>query len=205
VDQHTSPNVGARLRELREGSKLSLRALARQSGLSVTAIARIEKGQASPSVSTLQQLATALGVPVVAFFQVESRPKSVVFVRANARSRIALPGGQLERLGSGLADQCIEPLLLTLEPRAGSGEEPITHLGHEFVLCLSGRLEYGVDEQVYLLNGGDSLLFEAHLPHRWRNPGPEQTTALLLLYSHQGHERPLRRHFRRVRAIQVGS
>ena len=139
--------------------------------------------------------------PIVVFFQAEREPASVIFLRVGERPTVALPAGYLERLGDGLPDQCIEPLLLTLEPGGGSGDDAITHLGHEFVLCLSGQLEYVIEGETYLMEAGDSLLFEAYLPHCWRNPSPDLTTALLLLHAPQSHARPLQRHFRRASTI----
>ena len=63
-----SIDVGGRLRELRQGIGLSMRALARMSGLSANALSMIERGKTSPSVSTLYKLATAMGIPITAFF-----------------------------------------------------------------------------------------------------------------------------------------
>lgn len=61
-------NVGQRIRRLREQRQLSLRALARLCGLSTNAISLIERGENSPTVSSLHALATALGVSITDFF-----------------------------------------------------------------------------------------------------------------------------------------
>ena len=66
-------DVGLRLRVLREERGVSMRALARRSGLSANALSMIERGLASPSVSTLNKLAMALEVPIMAFFHSEPR------------------------------------------------------------------------------------------------------------------------------------
>ena len=59
--------VGRKLRELRNRKGLSLRALADRSGLNVNTLSLVENGKSSPSVSTLQQLALALEVPIATF------------------------------------------------------------------------------------------------------------------------------------------
>ena len=61
--------VGRKLRALRSRARLSLRALAERSGLNVNTLSLVENGKSSPSVSTLQQLARALDVPIAAFFE----------------------------------------------------------------------------------------------------------------------------------------
>src|SRR3990172_6944514 len=70
-------DVGARLRILRAVAGLSIRTLAFKSGLNVNTLSLIENGKTSPSVSTLQQLAGALGVPVTEFFVTEQVTKTV--------------------------------------------------------------------------------------------------------------------------------
>jgi quercetin dioxygenase-like cupin family protein len=69
------------------------------------------------------------------------------------------------------------------------------HTGVELVYCLEGCLEYEVDGQLHQLNPGDSLVFEAHLPHRWRNAGETPSRSLLLLCPADERDRPDERHF----------
>jgi quercetin dioxygenase-like cupin family protein len=56
----------------------------------------------------------------------------------------------------------------------------MSHDGHELVFCLKGELEYRIDGQDYRLASNESLLFEASLPHCWRNPGDEPSVFLLI-------------------------
>ena len=73
-----SVNIGDRLRELREARNISMRALATKSGLSANALSMIERGRASPSVSTLYKLADALGVSITSFFGTDTQRQNVV-------------------------------------------------------------------------------------------------------------------------------
>ncbi len=189
----TPPDVGRRIRELREARGLSLRALAELSGLSVNAVSLIERGQSSPTVSTLHRLADALGVRIIDLFAPREEAK-VVFVRAGERGRTETPGVLVESLAAGLAGQRLQPFLVTLEPGAGSGSEPITHGGQEFVLGLSGRADYTVDGQVHAVGEGDALLFEASLPHSWCNVTWEPARLLLILEAVRGEGAPLLPH-----------
>lgn len=75
------PKVGHQLRSLRNERGLSLRALAELCELSPNTISLVERGETSPSVSTLHRLATALGVPITAFFT-EPVEKTHVILRA---------------------------------------------------------------------------------------------------------------------------
>lgn len=189
-------DVGLSLRQLRIERKLSIRALAEQSGLNFNTLSLIENGKSSPSVSTLMQLAAALGVPITAFFDSGITKKPVTFQKESQRRRVTFSHGTLEDLGAGLSLQGGQPLLVTLEPKAGSGSAPVVHTGHEFVFCLEGRLTYIIEDQVYLLEPGDSLLFEAYLPHLWRNDGEVPSRSLLVMCPSDDRDQPTERHFK---------
>lgn len=195
MNETSPPDIGPRLRALRNRRGLSLRELAKLSGLSVNAISLIERGQTSPSVATLHRLATALGVGITFFFE-EEKARDLILVRAHQRPRALSSRVMMENLGSGLPGQTMEPLLITLEPGTGSGADPILHPGHEFVFCLEGEIEYEVGGDKYVLREGDSLLFQAHLPHRWRNPGPSPSSALMVLQTQEGREESVELHLR---------
>jgi transcriptional regulator with XRE-family HTH domain len=173
-------NVGGTIRMLRQRKGLSLRALAELSGLSTNAISRIERGENSPTVATLRQLANGLDVLVIDFFKDETEGNTV-FVRREQRSRSQSMGGLIESLGSGLPEQNLEPFMITVDPKTGSTEDPYTHPGEEFVHCLEGTIEYRVGNQLFQLRSGDSLLFKADQPHCFRNPSDEIATILLVL------------------------
>jgi len=197
--------VGSRLRELRTERGMSMRALARLSGLSTNALSMIERMRTSPSVSTLYKIATALGIPITAFFRQESQRQEVVFRKAGKRTRIPFPRGMWEGLGGEEFVGVVEPLMLTLDSGANSGKFGMVHTGHEFVLCLSGKLEYELEDQRYLLEPGDSLIFAAQLQHRWRNPGKSQTQALVVLSGFEGEERPSEFHISSGRGSEENS
>ncbi len=189
-----SIDVGERLRLLRERRGLSQRALAQAAGMSANALSQIERGNVSPSVGTLNRLAAALNVPITAFFETGIPRETVVFMRANQRPRVPLPRGLIEGLGGEIFTGQVEPFFLTLEAGGNSGPHPVVHAGHEFVFCLRGVLEYVVESSTFRLEAGDSLLFAAHLRHRWRNPASVVTNAIIVLAGFPEGERPAAGH-----------
>jgi transcriptional regulator with XRE-family HTH domain len=192
----TEVNVGQRLRQLRAEQDLSIRALAKKSGLNVNTLSLIENNKTSPSVSTLQQLAFALNVPITAFFETDIPKNTIAFQKAGQRPVVAFERGTMEDLGAGLTSRGAEPFIVTLEPNADSGPNPIVHTGREFVYCMEGRLAYTIEDHTYVLEPGDSLLFEAYLPHRWQNVGVTQSRSLLALCPDDERDRPTERHFK---------
>lgn len=176
-----SVNIGERLRELREARNISMRTLAARSGLSANALSMIERGKASPSVSTLYKLADALGISITSFFASATERQQVVFLKSDARPRVSFSRGVFEGLGGEHFVGRVEPFMLTLDNSANSGARSMTHTGHEFVFCLRGELEYQVERQIYLLEPGDTLLFAAHLKHKWKNAGKNVASALIII------------------------
>jgi len=193
----TEVNVGRRLRELRIERGLSIRALAELSGLNVNTLSFIENGKTSPSVSTLQQVATALELPINAFFEIKTNPQAIVYQKASDRQSAAFLHGTMADLGAGFARPGLEPFVITLEPQAGSGNTPIVHTGIEFIYCLEGCITYEVEGHTFSLDKGDSLIFEAYLPHRWWNAGVSSSRSLLLLCPADERDHPDERHFAR--------
>jgi len=182
--------VGQRLRLLRDERGISMRTLARRSGLSANALSMIERGLTSPSVSTLNKLAMALEVPITAFFRLEPVREQIVFRKASERARVPFQRGLIEGLGGEAFTGRVDAMLLTLEAGGGSGPHGMLHTGHEVVFCLRGVLEYEVDNQHFLLEPGDSLIFSAQLVHRWRNPSNHVTNAVIVICAFEESARP---------------
>lgn len=187
-------NIGSRLQAFRQMRGLSQRALAEKSGLNFNTLSLIENGKTSPNVSTLQQLAAALDVPVTAFFEVVGEQKKVVYQKAGQRSKSEFSQGIFEDLGGGLAIGEGTPLLMTLHTHTSSDANPIVHTGQEFVFCLEGAVTFYVDDEPYELLPGDSLIFEAHIPHRWENCHDEEAKALLIICPADQDDRSVTQH-----------
>lgn len=177
--QEVKPNVGLRLRTFRERHGWSLRALSERCGLSINAISRIERGENSPTVSSLFRLSTALSVPITDFF-IEKTRTSAVLVKNSAGQRMISNGFEAEHLGMGLPSQQLDPYIMRIEGNCESTAKAVRHPGEEFVYCLAGQIEYCVNDQLFEMQAGDSLLFEAMQPHHWRNTMPEPAIILVL-------------------------
>ena len=186
--------VGRRLRELRTQQGYSLRALADRSGLNINTLSLIENGKSSASVSTLQTLAQALDVSISSFFETNPVEQPIVFTRSDERPLAVIGSTQMHNLGKNLAGHNVQPFAVTLEPGMGSGERMTVHTGHEFVYCLSGKIFFRIQDQEFNLESGDSLVFEAHLPHCWENRGTCPVQFLLVLYPADLREEPVGRH-----------
>lgn len=189
-------SINQRLRGLRRKQGLSIRTLAAKSGLSANTLSLIENGHTSPSVHTLQLLARGLGVSLSTLFEEEKPGYAPVYQQAGQRRLLRFTNGTLEKLGEGFPPLGAEPILVTLDTGQADLQD-ISHVGREFIYCLSGKMMCVVAGQEFTLLPGDSLLFDASAPHRWFNADSNQTKLLVLFCPMEGSDQPAERHLGR--------
>lgn len=163
-------SIGERLRGFREG-RFSISALSRRAGVSSGRISEIERGSANPSFETLWRLASALDVPIGAFFG-GPEPEVAMLVRRNGRKRLVLPHDDLEyELLTPDLQRTLEVFLFHVPPGFDNSRRPISHRGEECIHLLSGRLVVHVAEKEFVLEDGDTITYDASVPHfvanRW--------------------------------------
>ncbi len=191
IKKYKSPSIsgalaqlGEDLRGLRRAQGLTLEDLAEASGKSVSFISKIERGHARPSVTTLQELAGALGVPVGWFFETDGpvpADERPFIVRANRRRKLSYSGlGSTDYMGfedhllsAGLDGQ-LAMGMSTYQPGGNSGDELYTHAGEEAGLVIKGQIDLHLEEKLFRLQVGDSFSFAASIPHRYSNPGESE-------------------------------
>jgi len=164
--------IGHEVRDFRRKLNMTVAELATMAGMSTGMLSKIENGQTSPSLATLRELSKALQVPVTAFFRKFEEEKDATYVKAGQgltiERRGTRAGHQYQLLGHSLSrDLAVEPYLITLTK--DSDVFPVfQHDGIEFIYMLEGEVGYRHGDRVYSLVPGDSLFFDADVPH-----GPE--------------------------------
>ncbi|SEI21010.1 transcriptional regulator, XRE family with cupin sensor [Rhizobium tibeticum] len=175
--------IGHEVRAYRKQLGLTVSDLSVATGMSVGMLSKIENGNISPSLTTLQALSKALGVPLTSFFRRFEEPRSATFVKAgqgvNMERRGTRAGHQYSLLGhveNNTSGVMVEPYLITLT--AESDVFPtFQHEGMEFLFMLEGEVVYRHSESLYRMQEGDSLFFDADAPH-----GPEELVKLPARY-----------------------
>jgi len=170
-------SLGDLIRTARAG-RFTINELARRSGVSSGRISQIERGLANPSFETLWKLAVALEIPVGSFFQGPPAEERMV-VRKDERSRLVLPHDDLvyELLTPDLRG-ALEVFRFHVPSGFDNSRQPITHRGEECIHILEGSLVVNVDARAFLLEEGDSITYDAALPHFVCNPGDEKAVAI---------------------------
>ena len=171
--------IGREVHAFRSKLGITVSDLAAAAGLSGGMLSKIENGVISPSLTTLQALSRALGVPVTAFFRRYEEQRGAVFVKAGEGLAIERRGTRnghqyqlLGHTGDRSSRVVVEPYLITLT--AESEVFPLfQHAGLEFLYMLEGEVVYRHADRLYPMRPGDSLFFDADAPH-----GPEELRRL---------------------------
>ncbi|PWK64067.1 helix-turn-helix domain-containing protein [Aminobacter sp. AP02] len=175
--------LGHEVRAFRKKLGITVADLAAMTNISLGMLSKIENGITSPSLTTLQSLSRALGVPLTAFFRRFEEERNAVFVKANEGVDVERRGTRaghqynlLGHIGSNTAGVVVEPYLITLSE--DSDVFPMfQHEGMEFLYMLEGEVVYRHGSNLYRMTPGDSLFFDADAPH-----GPEELTTLPIRY-----------------------
>ena len=172
--------IGREIRGLRKARGVTLAELAEASGLSVGYLSLLERDHATPSIKALHAVSRALSVTINWFLEANDVPEEErdLVVRRARRRRLDYSAGVVDELLSPNLMGALELLSCRFPPGASSGDEPYTHAGEEAGVVIRGRLELWVDGRMVTLEAGDSFGFKSALPHRYRNPGPDETEVI---------------------------
>ena len=174
--------VGSNLRRFRADQGLTLEKLAALSGVSRAMLSQIELEQSTPTINVLWKISRALGVPFAALI---SQPTtSAVTVLQAARARILLSqDGKFSSRALFPFDRArsVEFYELKLAPQAAEHAEAHAPGTAENLVVAAGSLEMTVGEERHLLSTGDSIVFQADVPHVYKNPGKVETVMYLVM------------------------
>ncbi|SMD08134.1 MULTISPECIES: helix-turn-helix domain-containing protein [Primorskyibacter] len=175
--------IGKEVRAFRRQQNMTVFELAEATGLSIGMLSKIENGNTSPSLTTLQALSHALSAPLTSFFRGFEESRSAVLTKAGEGAEISRRGTRaghqynlLGHIGSNASGVVVEPYLITLSEE--SDIFPVfQHDGIETIYMLEGEIDYRHGNDLYPLRPGDTLFFDADAPH-----GPEVLAKLPARY-----------------------
>jgi transcriptional regulator with XRE-family HTH domain len=177
-------SVGTRVRALREAQGLSLRDLSERSGVSAPMLSQVERGETSPTLAVAARIAAGLELRLSQLLRLDEEG-AVSIVRRAERRRGGADGHAYEILTPPLPGQRAEVSRHVLAPGArtgGPGDPPMHEPGaRETAVVEYGRAVLVCDVERHELGAGDTVTFDADLPHHFENPGPEEAALLAVV------------------------
>lgn len=179
----TFPPIGTTVQKLRKKSRMTLNDLSRNSGISLSAVSKVENGLVSPTYETILRLAAGLNVEVTELFGSKSRETAagrLVVTREGEGIYQRSPHYEYQMLCAGLATKEFTPLLTRIRARSiEEFEELHTHLGEEFFYVMGGSVILYSDHYSSIqLNVGDSCYFDSKMGHALVSSSEEDATIL---------------------------
>jgi transcriptional regulator with XRE-family HTH domain len=185
--------LGDKIRNRRKSKNMVLTELADICNISPSFISQIERNRANPSISTLHDIALALGVTVGYFFsdpedittndlkKIKSE-KELHVVRADQRKALIYPtSGIRNELLSPDLNREIQMMWVVIPPGADTGDEPLVHEGEECGVVLQGQVEIWAGDEHIILGPGDAVYQKSTVPHRSRNCGDEDVIIVVAI------------------------
>ncbi|MGB1209046.1 MAG: helix-turn-helix domain-containing protein [Paracoccaceae bacterium] len=175
--------IGRQVRAFRKQQGITVADLSEQTGLSIGMLSKIENGNTSPSLSTLQTLANTLSVPLTSFFKQFEEHREAVHTKAGqgvkserAGTRAGHQYNLLGHIGNNSSGVIVEPYLIELTAESDTFDT-FQHAGVETIYMLEGAVDYRHKSTIFQLRPGDTLFFDADAPH-----GPETLVELPARY-----------------------
>ena len=162
-DQQLGPIIRARRKKL----GLTLQALCNAAGLSVGYLSQVERGNATPSLGTLAQIASALDVELAYFVSTPKPADSLTRAERRPQFSISENGMTYESLGAEFPGAELSSYILHTPP--GYESELSQHEGEEIIYILEGEIEQSLAGEVFVMRQGDSLHYSGATPHSWKN------------------------------------
>ena len=166
--------IGREIRAFRKSQNITVSELSDKTGLSIGMLSKIENGNTSPSLTTLQTLADALNVSMTSFFRGFEEDRIAVHTKSGEGVQLEREGTRanhqynlLGHIGANSSQVIVEPYLITLSEESDIFPT-FQHAGIETIYMLEGVVDYRHGNEIYTLEPGDTLFFDADSPH-----GPE--------------------------------
>ncbi len=163
--------IGREVRAFRRKKGITVADFSQSTGLSIGMLSKIENGNTSPSLTTLQTLAHALSVPLTSFFRGFEEARVAVHTKSGEGVELEREGTRanhqydlLGHIGANASGVIVEPYLITLSDEADIFPT-FQHGGIETIYMLEGEVDYRHGDDIYPLKPGDTLFFDADAPH----------------------------------------
>jgi transcriptional regulator with XRE-family HTH domain len=180
-------SIGPRVKALREAMGLSLRDLAERTAVSAPMLSQVERGETSPTLSVAGRIAAGLELSLSQLLRLDEGEGVSIVRRSERRTGGSRNKHSYEIITPPLPGQRAEVSAHTLKPGAstgGPGDPPMHEAGsRETAVVTSGTVTLKVAGHEYRLGEGDSVTFDADLPHHFENPEPERDARFMSVVS----------------------
>jgi transcriptional regulator with XRE-family HTH domain len=178
-------DIGTTIRAVRKRKNITIAQICEQTGLSQGFMSQVETNKTSPSIATLENISTALDVPLAYLLLKKEERMKVTRKEERSLSTAGPDRLQIQHLSS---TKNMRVILVDFPPGTSTGETPRAHEGEEVHYVMQGMFQAEQGEDVMVLNEGDTFSWNACIPHTVRNIGEQPGTLLISVYTETDQE-----------------
>jgi transcriptional regulator with XRE-family HTH domain len=176
--------IGARIRFLRRQRGMTLDTLSSTSNLTKSYVSKVERGLSVPSISTAMKIAESFDITVSQLLGEDGYEGAMSIVRKNERPSFMRDGSSAgynyEMIAAPKKFKSMEPFIMK-PPLQFQDRRVFEHAGEELIFVLSGCVEVELSGDLVRLHSGDTIYFDAHVPHRTRSVGSKNASVLVVI------------------------
>jgi transcriptional regulator with XRE-family HTH domain len=176
-------NIGKRIKALRKKTGMKLIELSEKSGIALATLSRIEHEKMTGTLDAHLSIAKALGITLSELYEdIELENQKVTLLEEKAHSDVFVHNDKAsyEMLTMGVLKKKMMPIMIKIEPEGQTNIEQTAVGIEKFIYVLEGNLNVVIGPKSQSLSPGDTLYFEAHLPHYFKNEGELLAKAILV-------------------------
>jgi len=167
-------DIFKKIRTLRKNERMTLKELSDETGLSVSFLSQVERGETSLAITSLKKIADVFGKSMKYFFEEENDIDYATYKEDQKTFRVGSSKSNFISLSNHFMERKMDTFILTLDP-GHKDMEFVQHPGEEFYYVMEGKLIIYINDKTYHLYPGDAIHFPSTLKHKWENPLNEQT------------------------------
>lgn len=176
--------IGSRIRQLRQDSGLTLEELSKKSGMALATLSRIENEKMTGTLESHMKICKALGITLPQLYSgLEEEKKGVDVQKEKLRTDVFVHDEKYssEMLTSKVLDKKMMPVMLKIQPDGTTDREEHKIGIERFIYILDGEIEVAIGDERYQLTKGDTLYFNASIPHRFKNTGSTEARCISII------------------------
>ncbi|GAA3555010.1 XRE family transcriptional regulator [Snuella lapsa] len=176
-------NLGNQIKRVRKEKNMSLREVAKRSGVSIGLISKIENYRTTPSLPVLLKIMQSLEINLLELNLKQSKAKKYILIRkgkGKIEERDDSEGLEYTFLFSNhIPESTLRTYLIKIND--GVYRKPVAGDTYEMAHVLHGKLDYILNKEVVTLNEGDTIFYDGLLPLGW-NTKYDTNATLLKMY-----------------------
>ena len=176
--------IGKRIRQLRKEKDITLEELSKKSGVALATLSRMENNKKTATLKSHNSICKALGASIAELYkEAEDESKTVEAVPRGKRTEhfVHAKKAKYELLVSKALNKKIMPLMMKIEAGGSTQDEQNKPGVEKFIYMMTGTMEAMVGGTLHIMKRGDSLYFDASLPHNFKNTSKSEAEAICII------------------------